>query len=258
MRQKFIAPPIIKKEGFEYHGCHSYSEYNYLQKSFISSIKRRHFDIVLDLTSKYFYKTNVIDFGCADGIFLPTLSFYFCSVLGIERNKNSILIAQKMIDELSLKNVIIVDNEIESINKIKKEYIKKDYGIIFLLEVLEHIGTSYQTMYEDKITFLKEIFSLVENTGIIVLSVPKMVGISFFIQSVGLSVFNLTSSEYSFKELIKPILFKDTSDIEKYWVPDYTHKGFNHKKLERYLEREFFIVNKIDDFFQVLYVIKQR
>lgn len=258
MKKKFIAPPLIKCEGIEYHGCHSYSEYNYLKKSFISTIKKRHFDIALNLTSKFFFKANVIDFGCADGIFLPSLSNYFCSVLGIERRKNYIILANKMIEELALKNVKIIDNDNLSIKEIEKENLDKEYQIIFLLEVLEHIGNSYYTMYEDRITFLKEIFSLVNNTGIIVISVPKMIGISFFTQYVGLIVLNMNRSRYSLKELINATLFNDTSEIERYWNPGTTHKGFSHKKLEKYLEQEFFIVNKRNDFFQVLYVISKK
>jgi 2-polyprenyl-3-methyl-5-hydroxy-6-metoxy-1,4-benzoquinol methylase len=258
MRKLFIAPPIVRKEGFDFLGYHSYSEYNYLQKSFISGIKRRHFEIALDLTSDYFFKTDVIDFGCADGIFLPSLSHYFSSVLGIEREKEFVFLAQEIIKDLALKNVKIINNENVSIQELKTESLKKDYKIIFLLEVLEHVGRNYQSMYEDKITLLKEISSLVNNEGMIIVSVPKMIGLSFLIQHIGLTVLNMKRAKYSFKELMSSAFLGDTSGVEKYWVPYVTHQGFNHKKLEKYLNQDFFIVKKRDDFFQVVYVIKKK
>src|SRR5580693_4791377 len=55
----------------------SYSEYNYSFTGISSYIKTGHFETVLQLTKEYFHKCNVIDFGCADGIFLPSISKYF-------------------------------------------------------------------------------------------------------------------------------------------------------------------------------------
>ena len=259
MKKLFRAPPVIKNEGFTYQDCHSYSEYNYLRESYISNIKRRHFEIALDLTSEYFFNANVIDFGCADGIFLPSLSNYFCSVLGIERNEKFVSIAQKLTTELNLKNVKIINNSDLSIQAIKEtELSGKESRIIFLLEVMEHIGASFKTMHEDRIAFLKEMFSLVGDEGIIVISVPRMVGLSFLIQQIGLGLFNLNRSEYTLKELIMCSILKDTSEVEKYWIPEFTHKGFNHERFERDLAQVFLIERKVVDIFQVVYVIKKK
>jgi|LDZT01.1.fsa_nt_gi 2-polyprenyl-3-methyl-5-hydroxy-6-metoxy-1,4-benzoquinol methylase len=258
MKNLFKVPPVIKNEGFNYLGYHSYSEYNYLQKSYITTVKKRHFEIALDLTSEYYYKANVIDFGCADGIFLPSLSNYFCSVVGIERNEKFVFIAQKLIDELNLKNVKIINNRDTTIQAIKEECPGDKYKIIFLLEVLEHVGNNFKTMYDDRITLLKELFLLVEDDGIIVISVPKMVGLSFLIQQIGLSLLNMTRSEYTLRELLMCSLLKDTSEVEKDWVPEFTHKGFNHEKFEEFMSREFLIKRKVVDVFQVVYVIGKR
>jgi len=259
MNKLFKVPPVIGIEGFEYHGCHSYSEYNYLQNTYLSCIKRRHFEIALNLTSKYFYKANVIDFGCGDGIFLPSLSKYFCSVLGIEKNKIFCSIAQKLVEELDLKNVKVISNDDLTIQEIKKKLISEEtYEIVFLLEVMEHIGTTFHTMYEDKITFLKDIFSLMNNKGIIVISVPKMVGLSFLVQHLALTLLSKNRSDYTLKELIECSFFKNTSNVEKYWVPDFTHKGFNHEKFERCMGNYFEIKRKTADAFQVLYVIGEK
>ncbi len=258
MKNLFKAPPVIKHEGFDYHGCHSYSEYNYLNKSYVATIKKRHLEIALDLTSEYFHKADVIDFGCADGVFLPSLSNYFCSVLGIERNEKFTFMAQKLINELNLKNVKIINNRETTIQAIVNEYPENKYKIIFLLEVLEHVGNNFRTMYDDKNTLLKELFPLVGDEGIIVISVPKMVGLSFLVQQIGLSLLNMSRSEYTLRELIMCSFLKDTSEVEKDWVPEFTHKGFNHEKFEEFVSREFLIKRKVVDVFQVLYVIGKR
>ena len=91
MFKYFIQPPrelfseerlrvLENSENYEYI---PYSEYNFFKPGFSSLIKKLHFEIALRLTRKYFYKSSAIDFGCADGIFLPSLSKYFKSVLAI-------------------------------------------------------------------------------------------------------------------------------------------------------------------------------
>jgi len=58
----------------------SYTSHNYLKPWIYSALKIRHFEAALYLTKEYFHKCNVIDFGCADGVFLPSLAKYFNKV----------------------------------------------------------------------------------------------------------------------------------------------------------------------------------
>lgn len=78
------------------------------------------------------------------------------------------------------------------------------------MEDMEHVGNSWETMYHDKLTFLKEVSELINNKGFIVLSVPKMVGISFFYQIFGQRIFNFGNKkdilDLSYKDLIKCVL----------------------------------------------------
>ena len=199
----FIFPPNIKLEDYSHFGCNSYSHYNYLRKGIIPSIKRRHFNLALILTQKGFHRFNVIDFGCADGVFLPTLSQYFPFVVGIERNEIFLSFAQRIVETTKLENVQIINNKDLSVEDISKKLQKKDFKIIFLLEVLEHIGNNWKTQYDDKMVFLKNLFSLMSKDGIIVISVPKMIGISFFIQHSALFLLNMNRSRYSLKDGIR-------------------------------------------------------
>jgi len=56
-----------------------------------------HLDKALDLTKNYFGKANVIDFGCADGVLLHSLSKYFNNVVGVDIDSESIKICHTVI-----------------------------------------------------------------------------------------------------------------------------------------------------------------
>jgi len=190
MTNLFVPPSIIKFTENGYNGAASYSDFNY-GNTRSTKIKRRHFEIALKLTRKYFHKSNVIDIGCADGPFLPSLAKYFNNVVGIEYTQKFADHAVSAVQEQHLENVSIICNHDKSFNEIKHELGDNKYNIIFLMEVLEHVGNHWTTMYEDKCTFLKEASTLLDDDGIIIISVPKMIGIGFLVQAVGQIIFNI-------------------------------------------------------------------
>ncbi|AKB76144.1 hypothetical protein MSLAZ_2883 [Methanosarcina lacustris Z-7289] len=255
----FIEPLKVSHDNYKYCNSFSYTDYNYLQANIPSKIKRRHFELALTLTSKYFHAANVIDIGCADGPFIPSLSNYFNNVVGIDISQEFVEQAKILVNKQSLENVSLICSKDKNIYTIKKELGEKKYSIIFLLEIMEHVGNHWETMYEDKLAFLKEISKLIDDEGFIVISVPKMVGISFFFQIFGQIIFNLGHKQemlhLSYKDILKCILFYDTDNIEHLWVSS-THMGFNHKKLERFIKPDFEIIKSKSDWFQQLYVIK--
>lgn len=258
----FIKPIKIQFENYTYSNSFSYTHANYLKPNIQSKIKSRHFEVALKLTSDYFHKANVIDIGCADGPFLPSLSHYFISTVGIDINQDFLKQAQTLANKQNLNNVSLMCSKDKDFSTIKRELGTKKYSIIFLMEVMEHVGNRWETMYQDKLAFLKDISKLIDNEGFIVMSVPKMVGISFAFQIVGQIIFNLDSKKdicnMSLSNLCKCILFCNTDNIEHQWVPYYTHIGFNHKKLETLIERDFIICKSKSDYFQQIYIIKKK
>lgn len=235
----------------------SYSEYNYGTKGIASYIKKQHFEVVLKLTKEYFYKSNVIDFGCADGIFLPSLANYFKHVYAIDISKEFIDICKHITEKGNFTNVELLCNDNVSNQEIKLLLGDKKYDVVYLLEVLEHIGRSGQTMYEDKIIFLKEVADLITKDGVIVISVPKMVGLSYLLQRMGVSVLGLGKEPISFKNLLKAGFLRDTTDMEKQWW-SWGHMGFNHLKMEEGIKKEFVILKRKSLTFQMVYVIKRK
>jgi hypothetical protein len=128
------------------------------------------------------------------------------------------------------------------------------------MEVLEHVGNHYTTMYQDKLTFLKEASALLDD-GIIVISVPKMTGFSFLFQAVGQIIFNLGNKKeilsLPVSSLLKCVFLSDTRDVEHLWRPFYTHMGFNHRKLEQCINIDFNIIKSKSDWFQQIYIIQK-
>jgi 2-polyprenyl-3-methyl-5-hydroxy-6-metoxy-1,4-benzoquinol methylase len=233
-----------------------YSEYNYLRPGLSSLIKKIHFEVALRLTTKYFHKFSAIDFGCADGIFLPSLSKYFKSILAIDNLPISVNASEKLVKELGLDNVQLICNENKSISDILPLVSGKEYQVLFLLETIEHVGES-QNMYESKIAFLKEISQLIVNDGIMIISMPKMVGISYLFQRLGLRALGAKVEPMSFKDLLKSVFLCDTTNLEKGWHR-FSHLGFNHKYLKKFVTKEFRILKTIDIGFQLVWVLEKK
>ena len=129
------------------------------------------------------------------------------------------------------------------------------YHILFLLETLEHIGDK-SNLWESKVNFFKELSELIDENGIIVISVPNMVGIPFLFQRCGLFLLNANREPISRTNLLRASFIGDTTDLEKKWLGG--HLGFNHKKLEISLKKEFHILKKRNIFFQVIYICSRR
>lgn len=170
----FVEPDYdFDVNGFFYKNFRTYSEYNYSNNRLASYYKTMHFERALELTKEYFNKADVIDFGCADGCFLPSLSKNFNRVFGVDIDPTFIDTCQKLANKMKLSNVDVFCNKDKDIEELKSITGKK-YDIIYCLEVIEHVGNRNE-MYKSKIEFLNDIFDLIKNDGIVVISVPKMI-----------------------------------------------------------------------------------
>ncbi len=262
-KKLFITPKKITFKGrFSYRvgivDYHTYSDYNYIGNSFIQKMKRSHFEAVLNLTSNLFNKCNVIDFGCADGVFLPSISHYFKNVMAIDINENYLKIAQERSNAAKIKNVEFLCNKDIPLSVLKRKF-KKIYHIIFILEVLEHVGLHGKNQYRTKFSFLRELKDLIHSNGLIVISVPIMVGIPFLLQYFGLKVFRMCRSEYqkmSFLDVMKASFLKDVRKFEALWEGD--HIGFSHLTFEKYLRKDFQIVRKVSTLVNSIYLLRSK
>ena len=158
----------------------------------------------------------------------------------------------------NLKNITLICSQNKSINEIKEIMPKKKYQILLLIEMLEHVGLNWKSMYTNKILFLRKIRKLIEPKGLIIITVPKMTGISLFLQKIGSLFFKIEALNIPFLDFLKSVFLSYSStNLEKLWNPS-AHIGFNEKKLESYLKIDFDLVYKYSELFTQVFVLKNK
>ena len=232
-------------------GYDSYSEYNYVGSRIDRKIKKLHFNKALDLALKRGSHQTVIDFGCADGFFLPSLSSYFGQVFGIERSPRFVCVACELKDRRKLQNTHIFCNGTQDERDLVYHTLDKKADTLFAMEVIEHVGTN-KNMYLSKSEFIEDLFKLVKPSGKIIISVPVMVGVSFLIQRAAMKILGLNREKISLAQFFKCVVKKNTDGLEEKW--DGGHLGFNHRKLETELSKHFSLVSH-SVFFSKLYEV---
>ncbi len=245
--RQFIMPPIVQVDNYSYSGCRSYSEYNYLRPGWASKFKIAHFKMALKLAKEIPKESSVIDFGCCDGVFLPTLSRYFDDVVGLDLRPEFIEMAKIVVKDAS--NVKAIATGCLSISDIQDRLGKK-YDLMFILEVLEHVGDR-GNQYPSRMKFLKEISVLADRA---IITIPKMTGASFLMQRAGFRCLGVKSDKMTTGQLLKAGFFSDTQSLDARW--NHGHIGFNDKLFEKTLKENFKIIKRKKDLFQNGYLIE--
>ena len=234
-------------------GDSSYAITNYYGRGPVASAKRHRFQRALKLARKVPAK-NVIDMGTGDGVFLPTLSENYERVVGLDTNEEYIERAQRLVDLLKIDNVELISARDLSFQHLR-ERIGPDFKLMFLLETLEHVG-SQPDVWASKLRFLNDCFSLLQDDGRIIVTVPKMVGFVLLIKNLIQRSSGRGYDAMSFRQLLRSSLFKDTDELEPLWNGG--HVGFNHLKLEPYLEKHFVIHHRSESLISVFYVLGSK
>lgn len=176
-------------------------------------------------------------------------------MVGIDINPNFIEMANQVTKKAKLNNTRCICNEGMDFEKLKTFLGDETFHVAFLMEVLEHVGDHGIKQHRTRAHFLKNVSELLHSNGLMVISVPIMIGIPFLLQRVGLTFFNLHREPYSIPEFFLSVFLKNTKRLESSYRNG--HKGFNHERFEKTLE-DLKIVAKIRTFFQMMYVIKKK
>jgi len=260
LRQRYFEPPVARafREGeHEYRPGHAtYTSYNYGGGRLVARVKAAHFEAALRLTREHHGRSGAIDFGCADGVFLPSLARHFPRVYAVDVRPDMVAVAERVCRELGLRGVTVVCNRERDFESLARDTEGGGYRVAFLLETLEHVGER-ERLYESKAEFLAELLGLLEPGGIVVVSVPVMVGLPFLVQRIVLRALGLHREAIAARDLAKAVLRRDTDGLEPSWTGD-AHLGFNHLKLEARLRERFTIVARRNLFFTRLYVVAAR
>lgn len=140
---------------------------------------------------------NVLDFGCGEGAFLPTLSKYFNEVDAMDLSTTE---AKKLCKELRCNKVSFYE-DLSDINK--------KYDIIVAMEVLEHI--------KDIKSITENLTGRLKKDGMLIVTGPS----ENFFYEMGRKVFGFTKPKdhyYSIKE-IEEVLSKRARLIKRNYIP---------------------------------------
>jgi SAM-dependent methyltransferase len=257
---RFVAPdPGLYRDpahAGDYGGvASSYAAYNYFG-GLASRVKRAHFGAALHAARAHEGGT-AIDFGCADGILLPSLSRRYERVWAIDLDPGFVATARRVVEHHELANVTLTCNAGGALPALPPA-LDGGADVLFALETVEHVGER-ERMWESRADVLEGLFALVRPGGEIVITVPTMVGPAFLVQRAALRALGLRRERrISRGELLRAGLLWDTDALEPRWKAPSGHLGFNHVRLQRAIAERFEIVRKRHLVFQVLYVIRRR
>ncbi len=184
----------------------------------------RHLFYALNL-AKLDEKAIILDLGCADGPFLPTLNRYGKILIGLDYTLEWLLYAKnlKNFRKFPLKKTLLLNAE--GCHIPLKD---KSIDIVFCLETLEHVP--------DSIKFINEIFRILKNNGELIYSIPIEIGISLLIRQFIGKIINFPRDSYTLKELLmNGILKKPSKRINN----PYTHKNFDWRIMQRLINKKF-------------------
>ena len=254
----FIPPPRSVYDragaGTDYFGTSSYATYNYLGGGLVGTVKTRHFEVALRLAQALGVKGDVVDFGCADGILLASLDRLYDSVAAVDIRPDFIAIADAVVDELGLSCTTTFCTEGLDWGEVVDKLGPGTKSALFLLETLEHVGER-EAFYRSKIDFLQQLSALLKPDGVILVSVPNMVGLPLLAQRVVLAATRKYREPLSMGELARGVLLHDVSGLEQRWT-NIDHLGFNHRLLEKALKPSFTIERRRNIGVNVVYAVR--
>ena len=257
-------PGILESDSECYIGPYrTYAHYNYLRPGPIAALKRRRFDIALSLARPWFHKTGAIDFGCADGVLLPSLARYFTRVAGVDHDSRVIPIARQVVEESRLESVDVIDSHEMPLPLVRARLLgprgDREYGIMFLLETLEHVGPDAPAdmdCYAYRTQFVRTLFTMLAPPARIIISIPRMTGIGFLTRYVTQSTLGMPHEHIPVADALRAGILGDTSALEPQWTGG--HLGFNERKMERALRQEFNIVEERRLPFTLVFTIERK
>ncbi len=173
----------------------------------------------------------ILDLGCGDGPFFPTLNRYGKRIIGLDHSLQLILKAKTLIRyiEYPLKKVLLLNADGQYI-PIKD----KSIDIIYCLETFEHVPNTNR--------LISEIFRILKDTGELIYSIPIEIGISLILRQFIGKITKFPRETYKFKELLVYGLLKKTSSrIHNRW----SHKNFDWRIIQRLIGKKFKIISQI-------------
>jgi len=209
----------------------NYSQSNYLSKSKLRNwVHTQPLRIVLSMIQSRKYG-RILDAGCADGIFLPTLSQLCEELYGCD-------ISQKYLDEINTDALGNVKLSVEDIHK--TTFPDNFFDLVVCLETLEHVQSPHKA--------IAEIRRIMKENALGVISVPIEIGCPVFVKQLGrllLGYGRRYRTEYTFTKLMGAVMKKPDTEYHNQHLG---HKGFDYRQIIRHLHDQKLSIVKINYF----------
>lgn len=218
------------KSSFEFYNSKFFLIRYYAYMPFIYVLKKINFD------ENY----RILDVGCADGPFLPTLNYYAKNIVATDINKELIDRSNYIVKNLLFKskkiNLLTSDGQ-------ALPFRNESFNLIFCLEVLEHV--------KDPRIVIEEICRILKRKGTFISTVPVEIGPSLLMREFIGRITNFHRPPYTKKELIQSALLKNPGPR----TLENPHKNFDwriiNKEVRHFfkkIELEFIPINILRDF----------
>lgn len=202
------------KSSFEFYNSKFFLIRYYAYMPFIYALKKINFD------ENY----RILDVGCADGPFLPTLNYYAKNIVATDINKELIERSNYI-----TKNVLFNSKKINLMTSdgLALPFRNESFNAIFCLEVLEHV--------KDPRIVIEEIYRILKKKGTFISTVPVEIGPSLLMREVIGRITNFHRPTYTKKELIQSALLKNPGPR----TLKNPHKNFDWRIISREVKRLF-------------------
>lgn len=172
--------------------------------------------------------SRILDIGCSDGPFLPTLNYYAKSIIANDILQNRVREAKNLID-FNL-------NKSKKINLMCSDghylpFKEKNFDIIFCLEVLEHIARPDQ--------FLRELLRVLKKNGTLICTLPIETGLSLLVRNFIGKIAHFPRPKYKLKQYFQRILLKEGG---RGYKGEVGHKNFDWREIKNNLKLHFKIL----------------
>jgi len=206
------------KYSLHLYGSKSYLIRYYAYLPFIYALKHIEFSM----------NSRILDVGCADGPFLPTLNYYANYIFANDYNSERVREAKNLIDfKLNKSKKINLFCSAAETLPFKNNY----FDLIFCFEVIEHL--------KDPDQFLREILRVLKKNGIFLCTIPIEIGLSLLVRNFIGKIANFKRPHYTLKQFFQRIFLKKGG---REFKGEIGHKNFDWRVIKNSINLHFKIL----------------
>lgn len=255
-------PKIIKRP--EYYSNFStlenkYSFSLYNSKSFLIRLYA-YLPFIFSLNRFILSKNHrILDLGCADGPFLPTLHYNAKCSIAIDINedliKESKYLIQGKLKKSNRIHIMLSDGH-------NLPFRDNFFDYIFGFEVLEHVR------YPDRV--IDEIVRVLKNSGSFICTLPIELGPSLLLRTLLSNILRYERPKYNLKQLLYSIFLKRVGERPKYienkeYIGELGHKNFDWrilfsdiKKNFKFVKKKYIPFNILKNFNPIIFIMAKK